>query len=91
MRGSIGALTALGIGLVVFGVAVGIGGYVVNEVQDMMMSGGNSTTLATNITSNATAALTTAASWLNIYTIAAIALLVIGAFVTMLAVRKGGV
>ncbi len=83
-RGNIGALTTLGIGLAVFGVAVGIGGYVLTEVEGQM------TGTATQITGNATEALTTAASWLNIYTIAAIALLIIGAFVTMLSIRKGG-
>ena len=65
---------AIGIGLVIVAVVLGIGAYVVSEIGDSLPQGG----VAENVTNYSLAAMGTAGSWLNIFVIVAIAVAIIG-------------
>ena len=65
---------AIGIGLVVVAVVLGIGAYVVSEVETELPQG----TVAENVANFSLEAMNTAGSWLNIFVIVAIAVAIIG-------------
>jgi len=76
---------AIGIGLVVVAVVLGIGAYVVSEVESELPQG----TVAENVANFSLEAMNTAGSWLNIFVIVAIAVAIIG-LIFMFAGTAGG-
>lgn len=84
-QGIFGVFTAIGIGLVVVAILLGLGSYIITEIEDNSPTGLNSTgegdednTAVRNITGHANQAVNTAGSWLNIFVIVAIAVAIIG-------------
>jgi len=79
-QGLFGIFIAIGIGLVIVAVILGIGAYVMEEIYDTMDSPAsvNETFIEHNITNNTLQAMNTAGSWVNIYTIIAIAVAIVG-------------
>lgn len=77
---------AIGIGLVIVAVVLGIGAYVVSEVGDELPQG----TVAENVTNMSLAAMGTAANWLNIFVIVAIAVAIIGLIFMFAGGASGG-
>jgi len=76
---------AIGIGLVVVAVVLGIGAYVVSEIETELPQGG----IPENIANFSLEAMNTAGSWLNIFVIVAIAVAIIG-LIFMFAGTAGG-
>ena len=87
-KGQMQTLQSLGFGIVVFGITVGIGAYVVHQVQvkmDDKSAIGNETI---KVTGNTTDALTSMASWLGILVIAAVGGIAIYFIVSYIAGRR---
>lgn len=76
---------AIGIGLVVVAVVLGIGAFVVSEIEEELPQGG----VAENVANFSLEAMNTAGSWLNIFVIVAIAVAIIG-LIFMFAGTAGG-
>jgi len=82
-----GLFIAIGIGLVIVAVILGIGAYTVLEIQDELPTGLNSSgetgvgayaPVSRNITNETLHGIQTAGEWLNIFVIVAIAVAIIG-------------
>jgi len=65
-RANVSALQSLGMGIVIFGVTIGIGAYIVGQVDSKLDS------TSKKVTGNTTSALIDMASWLGILVIAAV-------------------
>ena len=85
--GIFGIFIAIGIGLVIVAVVLGIGATVVLEIQDEMPTGlngsgdtgqGSWAPVSRNITNETLQGIQTASEWLNIFVIVAIAVAIIG-------------
>lgn len=80
--GSVSSLQTLGFGVIFFGVTIGIGAYVIAQVNSQI-----SDTTATQIMGNTNEAILDMTSWLPILVVAAVGGLAIGFLVTYLGGR----
>lgn len=91
-QGIFGVFIAIGIGLVIVAVILGIGAYVQTEIYSSMPlpdKPNETAYVQHNITNATLAAMNTAGSWLNIFVIVAIAVAIIG-LIFMFAGTTGG-